>query len=60
MSTLSQAYSALATCNMHLALHGAYGAILFVRALLAARDHRHEAAREDAVIGLVHVLLSMT
>jgi len=50
----------LTECNMHLTLYSAFGAILLVRAYLAARNQKHEAAREDAVIGLVHILLSLT
>jgi hypothetical protein len=32
---------------------------LLVRAFLAARTNHHDVAREDAVIGLMHVLLGL-
>ena len=59
MSIISPILSGLAACNMPLSVNGAFGAILLIRAFLAAQDHHHEAAREDAVIGLVHIMLSM-
>jgi hypothetical protein len=59
MSTLSSILGALAECNLHNCVYGAFGATLLFRAFLAARDHRNEVAREDAVIGLVHVMLAM-
>jgi hypothetical protein len=59
MSTLHAALTLFANCNMHLCLYGAFGAILLLRSLLATRDHRYDVAREDAVIGLVHIMLAM-
>ena len=44
---------------MHLCVYGAFGAALLFRSALAAHDRRHEVAREDAVIGIVHVVLAM-
>jgi hypothetical protein len=59
MSILETALHAFAACNMHLCVYGAFGATLLYRSLLAMRDQRHDVAREDAVIGLVHILLAM-
>ena len=59
MSTLHIALALFANSNMHLCLYGAFGATLLHRSLLAARDHRYDVAREDAVIGLVHILLAL-
>ncbi len=59
MSVITPTINALAACNMHLSVYAAFGAILLVRAFLAARDRRYEAAREDTVIGLVHIMLSL-
>jgi hypothetical protein len=59
MSIISSVISGLAACNMHLSVYGAFGAILIVRAYSAVRDGRGQAAREDAVMGLVHIMLSM-
>jgi hypothetical protein len=59
MSMLIALVAALAACNMHLCVYGAFGAALLVRAYLAARNNRNELAREDAVIGLVHLMLAL-
>jgi hypothetical protein len=59
MSILHTALILFANCNMHLCLYGAFGATLLHRALLALQDHRYDVAREDIVIGLVHILLAM-
>ena len=59
MSILTTLVTALAACNLHLCVYGAFGATLLVRAYLAARDSRNELAREDAVIGLVHIMLAL-
>jgi hypothetical protein len=58
MSILHTALILFANCNMHLCLYGAFGAALLHRSLLAIRDHQYDVAREDAVIGLVHILLA--
>jgi hypothetical protein len=59
MSTLHTAITLFANCNMHLCLYGAFGATLLHRSLLAIREHQYDVAREDAVIGLVHILLAL-
>jgi hypothetical protein len=59
MSILTTALHAIANCNMHFCVYGAFGAALLHRALLALRDGRHDVAREDAVIGLVHIALAL-
>ncbi len=51
--------SAFASHNLHGCLYEAFGAALLLRACLAARDNRNDVAREDAVIGLMHVLLGL-
>ena len=59
MSILRIFLAALAVCNMRACLYGAFGAILLLRSFFMARDHRFDVAREDAVIGFVHVMLAM-
>lgn len=59
MSMPSITLTALAAGNMHACLYGALGAILLLRSFLMARDHQFDVAREDAVIGLVHIMLAI-
>jgi hypothetical protein len=59
MSTIYVAATALAGCNLHFTLYSAFGAVLLVRAALALRVHRYEAAREDGVLGFIHIALAM-
>lgn len=59
MSILHTVTAALAGCNLHLCLYGAFGAHLLHRAAVALRERRYDAAREHGVYGLVHVLMGM-
>ena len=58
MFALGLIVAAFANCNMHMTVYGALGAILLLRSVLAANDRRYEAAVEDAVSGIVHVILA--
>ena len=59
MSAFEIVLHAFINCNMHLCVYGAFGAILLCRSLLANRNHKQDVAREDMVIGLVHIILAM-
>jgi hypothetical protein len=58
MTHLQDLLTALANCNLHFCIYGAFGITLMLRAVLCPPENPGE-AREHFVHGIVYVLLGL-